>query len=180
MKTNIVNIASWALDLSMRMEFLVMADGSHLMYPHSGHAEVEKNHKVIAIAVSKLLQNLKTIEQANEVVRNVSRVVLSTKSEVRPFSSDDVSVKEMMVALLREYFKTMDRLFVGDHELASEYNKQKVIATEQVKRDPKMDEAFVKTWEYPSRQTIERSVVVSFLESKPIFCQAFANKLFLK
>ena len=172
------NVGVWAADIGLRMELLTMADGSHLFFPLHGNAETEKEYKTTAIAVSKLLMNLNTMERTDQVLKNVTRKLITSVPE--PHLRDSKVIGEKFLrTLLHTYIEILDHQMLADNELQGEYKRYTAEAKKLVKNDSNMRQPLYQWWA-DQRVYVPQHEIRVFLKDKNTLLQGFVNKLFMK
>lgn len=181
MEEGFETITSYPVDLILRTELFVMADGSHFVFPISENDEMEEHHRAIAITVSNLMMNLKTMERADKVMKNATRYFVSKDFGHLRIKDQQKSLEKKFANLLHEYFKIVEHKMKGDEELRDEFEKRVKEAQETVHGDSEMRGPLDEIWgNYLETKYAKVEEVKSFFQDKKTFHRAIANKLFMK
>lgn len=173
-------LTTYALDFILRAEFLMMADGSHYIFPLSGKQETEQEYRAVSIAVSKVLMNLKTMEQADKVIRNVTKNLVSKDISLLHFKEQQKYAEKMFRTFLHEYIEALDRQMETDEVLRDEYKKRVAEARVFVKQAPKMEASPFKVWEKDVSVLPSDDELNNIIWGKKTFIRAAVNKRFLR
>lgn len=181
MEDGFETITSYPVDLILRTELFVMADGSHFVFPISENDETEEHHRAIALTVSKLYMNLKTMERTDKVMKNATKYFISKDVGHLRIKDQQKSHEKKIANLLHEYFKIVEHKMKADEELRDVFEKQMNVAQEVVKGASGMQGPLDEIWgNYAETKYAKVEEVKSFFQDKKTFHRAIANKLFMK